>query len=304
MPPLATGYVRVSTVAQVEDGQGLAVQRDRIAAWCAYQGVDLAEVYEDAGVSGSIGVDGRDGLRAALRAVLERGPDAVLCVYRLDRLGRSAIDTQETIALLLDAGVRVVSIADGVDSASGMGAALLKLLTSILATFAEMEKEAIRTRLLDGRRRADADDRVYGSEPRYGRRVADPDEGTLVVDLDEARAVARIHELRDEGLTFRQIASRLDAEGFRPRRAASWNHVVVGRIATGRRTPKRTATGKRLARLRAELLGAPDDGDETCRRRERRSTTQNRSIISSRVPSVAGKGSSLERSQAIGCVAS
>ncbi|MEN3313731.1 MAG: site-specific recombinase [Actinomycetota bacterium] len=245
------GYVRCSTVSQVLDGDGLAMQRERIERWVEYQGLRLVEVAEDAGLSGS--TMERPGLRRALRQTLDHAPGAALVVYKLDRLGRNAIDVQETLAVLLDAGVRVVAIADGVDSASGMGAALLKLLTNILATFAELEKEGIRTRLLDGRRRADATNRPYASEPRYGRRPNA--EGTALAICDEeGAAIARMHELRTAGLSYRAIASTLDAEGHRPRRAARWSSVVVGRIVTGRRSPKKANASRRIARARAELL--------------------------------------------------
>lgn len=250
----AVGYVRVSTISQVEHGDGLGAQTARIEGWCRYQGIALAQIHEDAGISGSA-MDNRPGLRAALRRVLQQGKGAVLVVYRLDRLGRTAVDVQEVLAVLLDAGVRVVSISDGIDSASGMGATLLKLLISILATFAELEKETIRTRLLDGRKRADLNNKVYASEPRYGRRVDDPEGGTLVEEEHETAAVTRIHELHAMGMSYRQSAVTLDAEGYRPRRAASWSHVVVGRIASGKRTPKKPVTAKRIERARALLLG-------------------------------------------------
>lgn len=245
------GYVRCSTLSQVIDGDGLAVQREAIERWASYQSLRVAELAEDAGVSGA--TMERPGLRRILRSALERGSRAVLVTYKLDRLGRNAIDVQETLAVLLDAGVRVVSIADGVDSASGMGAALLKLLTSILATFAELEKEGIRTRLLDGRRRADAMDRKYASEPRYGRREAG--EKALTDCPEEQQAIARIRDLRAAGLSYRAIAASLDAEGLRPRRAERWSSVVVGRIITGQRTPKKALASARITRARAELLG-------------------------------------------------
>lgn len=247
------GYLRVSTLAQVNDGHGLDVQRAKIEAWCAYQGVELAAVESDAGISGA-SMDNRPGLKRVLRAVLQAGEGAVLVVYKLDRLGRNAIDVQETLAVLLDAGVRVVSLSDGVDSASGMGAALLKLLTSILATFAELEKENIRARLLDGRKRADAENRTYASEPRYGRRVADPEQGILAADAEEVRAVERIKALRAGGASYRAIVAALEAEGIRPRHADRWTLSVVHAIATGRRAKPRPAKASRIARARAELL--------------------------------------------------
>ena len=248
----AWGYVRVSGAAQVETGHGLDVQRARIAAWSTYQGVELVAVEADEGVSGAA-TDNRPGLRRVLRSALGAGKDATLVVYKLDRLGRSALDVQEIVGTLLDAGVRVVSIADGVDSASGLGGAVLKLLVSILSTFAELEKETIRGRLLDGRKRAKAERRVYGPTPALGLRLSDIEAGTLIDDEAELRAIDRAKALRAEGLTYREVASRLDAEGHRPRKAATWSNVTIMRLCEGRRTAAKKSS-KRTERVRRELL--------------------------------------------------
>ena len=48
----AIGYVRVSSEEQADSGLGLQAQRQRIVAFCAMEEPRLAEVYEDAGVSG------------------------------------------------------------------------------------------------------------------------------------------------------------------------------------------------------------------------------------------------------------
>lgn len=252
----AYGYVRVSGAGQVRDGHGLDVQRERIRAWAAYEGAELVAIEADEGISGAA-TDNRPGLRRVLRAALSACEGATLVVYKLDRLGRTAVDVQEMLGVLLEAKVRVVSLADGVDSGSGMGGAVLKLLTSILATFAELERETIRTRLLEGRKRASATNRVYAVEPAYGRRVADKDAGTLEVDEQEIRSIERIRTLRAEGFSYRAICAQLEADGVRPRRAAHWLPCVVHRLATGRRaTPKKPS--KRFARARAELLDAAD----------------------------------------------
>lgn len=249
----AIGYRRVSTTAQLE-GEGLAIQRERIEAWCQYQGIELVAQFEDAGISGA-STENRPGFKSAIRGVLGLGKGAVLVVYKLDRLGRNALDVQENLAVLMDARVRVVSVADGLDSASGMGAALLKLLTGILAAFAELEKETICSRLLDGRRRADREGRRYGSEPRYGRRQLDGESKALVEAPDERKAIERIKYLREvEGLSIREISKRLVTEGLSPRRAGSWSPSVVHRLATGHRAPKKALTSKRVERVRAELL--------------------------------------------------
>lgn len=248
---IAVGYSRVSTAMQVANGDSLAAQRSRIAGWCAYQGLALDGIEEDAGISGAA-TENRPGFRTAIRRVLEGPGGAVFVVCKLDRLGRNAIDVQETLAVLLDAGVRVVSLGDGIDSASGMGSALLKLLTSILATFAELEKEAIVARLQDGRRHARSNGRVYSREAAYGARNGN--DGSLVEDDAELRTVARIRELRAGGLTLRAIGARLLDEGIRPRRAATWTPAVVARIASGVRTPAKPKPSARIAKARAAFL--------------------------------------------------
>jgi hypothetical protein len=45
-------------------------------------------------------------------------------------------------------------------------------------------------------------------------------------------ALRRIDELRRSGCSFREIASRLDAEGLAPRRAGAWSPMAVRNIVT------------------------------------------------------------------------
>ena len=248
------GSVRVSSAGQV-DGAGLGLQRDRIHGWRAYQSRTLVETFEDAGISGST-TDNRPALKAAMRSVLKLGSGGALLIDRLDRLGRNAIDVQETLAVLLDAGVRVVSLGEGRDSASGMGAALLKLLVGILATFAELDRDNMRTRLLESRRRADTENRTCTSEPRYSRLVGD-DNKTLHPDPAEVALVERVRELRATGISLQRICNQLALEGHRPRRALKWSATVVRRIATGLRAPKKSVKTKRIERARAEPMEAP-----------------------------------------------
>lgn len=238
------GVIRVSTVGQIE-GESLGLQRERIQGWCSFQGLTLGAIYEDAGVSGA-NMD-RPGLSKALTQVIALGSEGVFVVTKLDRLGRDALGVQEVLAVLAEAGVRVVALNDGVDSGSGMGAAILRLLTGILANFAELEKDTIRSRLLDGRKRADRDGRVYSSEPRLGRKVAE-DGRTLLESPEEQAAITRAKELREQGLSLREIGAALLQEGHHPRRASTWSPSVLRRIVMGQREP-RTRKNARSQRL-------------------------------------------------------
>ena len=76
------GYVRVSTDLQAERGHGLEIQERAIRDWARenhHRGVTL---FTDAGVSGSNGVESRQGLPDALEH-LASGRAAGLVVYRL-----------------------------------------------------------------------------------------------------------------------------------------------------------------------------------------------------------------------------
>lgn len=230
----AIGYRRVSTAGQIE-GEGLGVQADKIEAWCRYQQIDLVESFEDAGVSGAT-LD-RPALRGALTKAFELGKEAVLVVAKLDRLGRNSIEVQTVLKQLTDAGVRVVAIGDGLDSASGMGTSILKLLVSILASFGELEREVIKVRLLDGRRRAKTGKRVYSSEPQFGLEVAN-DGRSLVDSKTELAAIQRALALRTKSNSYRVIATTLDQEGYRPRRASRWQAAVVRRMIIRAQVPK------------------------------------------------------------------
>jgi DNA invertase Pin-like site-specific DNA recombinase len=64
-------YLRVSTDAQT-DGLGLDVQRDAIESWAREHAHTVVGWYEDAGVSGSNGLEHREGLAAALAALKDR----------------------------------------------------------------------------------------------------------------------------------------------------------------------------------------------------------------------------------------
>src|SRR4051812_28580331 len=90
----AFGYVRVSTSDQA-DGYGLEAQEAAIKTYCRAEGLRLVEILRDEGVSGSNGLDTREGLGVAL-ARLEAGDGDLLVVSRLDRLARDLL-VQETV---------------------------------------------------------------------------------------------------------------------------------------------------------------------------------------------------------------
>jgi DNA invertase Pin-like site-specific DNA recombinase len=219
----AIGYVRVSTVEQT-DGYGLAVQEQRIRDYCRASGLRLLDVERDEGVSGANGLDARQGLATAL-AALEAGDADVLVVHRLDRLARSFV-TQETIVERLCARGREVHSTSQEDVSSTDPERVL--VRQILGAIGQYEGAVIRGRMAAGKAVKAARKGYVGGQPRYGTKA----EGrALVADPEEAALVERVHALRAAGHSYREVAETLDAEGFRPRRAASWSAMTVRNIA-------------------------------------------------------------------------
>ncbi len=123
------GYVRVST-----DQQSTAMQRD------VMERLSPERIFEDVGYSGSKA--SRPGLDAAMEYLR---PGDTLSVWRLDRLGRSTVNVLNMIKELADKGIGFQSLTEGIDTTTAQG----RMLLTILAAFAEMEREILieRTRV-------------------------------------------------------------------------------------------------------------------------------------------------------------
>lgn len=143
-------YLRVSSQTQT-----IASQR---AALGIPADTSPDHIFTDEGVSGTINALDRPGFAACARYC--RAGD-VLKVTALDRLGRNAIDVQQTFALLIGKGVIVDVLGMGV-IAGDVG----KLLVTILSGVAEMERTRIAQRTEAGREAAKASLRATGQTHR------------------------------------------------------------------------------------------------------------------------------------------
>jgi DNA invertase Pin-like site-specific DNA recombinase len=131
--PIATGqllgYARVST-----GHQSLDAQTDALTA----AGVDAARVYTDK-LTGTSTKEQRPGLAGLLDYAR---PGDTIVVVGIDRLGRSAAEVMTTVKTLLDVGVIIRALREGVDSSTPTGRAVL----GIMASLAELELELGRER--------------------------------------------------------------------------------------------------------------------------------------------------------------
>src|SRR6516164_646485 len=98
---------------------------------------------------------------AKLMASLKAGD--IVIVTKLDRLGRSTRELLELIERISKAGASFRSLGDPLwDTSSSQG----RLLSTLLAAIAEFERDLIRERTGDGRKRAMAKGVKFGRKPK------------------------------------------------------------------------------------------------------------------------------------------
>jgi DNA invertase Pin-like site-specific DNA recombinase len=222
MSPRAIAYIRVSTEQQADSGLGLEAQHASVIAAAGRLGLELANIFTDAGTSGSLAIEDRPVLLDAVTA-LKRGD--VLLVAKRDRLGRDVIAVALIERLIAKRGARVVSAAgEGTDSDDPAALLMRRLIDS----FAEYERALIaaRTRAALAAKRRKGE-RVSGIVP-FGYRL-ESDGRRLQVEPGEQATVARIRGLRASGASLRDIAARLNQEGLRTRSGSLWRFEYVRR---------------------------------------------------------------------------
>ncbi|CRM03995.1 MULTISPECIES: recombinase family protein [Pseudomonas] len=132
--------------------------------------------------------------RPAFRELLSKIRDGeTLVVSKLDRLGRDAIDILQTVRMLGERSIRVVVQQLGsTDLTSPAG----KLLLSMLAAVAEMERDLLIERTQAGLVRAKAQGKQLGRPPKLTQRQRSEitkalDEGMSISALSKLYAVSR-----------------------------------------------------------------------------------------------------------------
>ncbi|HCI5649384.1 TPA: recombinase family protein [Klebsiella quasipneumoniae subsp. similipneumoniae] len=142
-------YCRVSTSEQATENQIVAIRQ------AGYDILDSRVISET--VSGGVQAMQRKGFADMVTHKLEKGDRLV--VLKLDRLGRDNIDVQQTIAMLVDKGIDVVSLDLPVRNlASAEG----KLMLQMFSAFAEFEKSRIIERTKEGLARAKTEGKKLG----------------------------------------------------------------------------------------------------------------------------------------------
>ncbi|RDI19666.1 recombinase family protein [Lentzea flaviverrucosa] len=223
------GYLRVSSTGQL-DGYGFDVQRADIERWAKANGHKIVEWFTDA-VTGKYDAPDRPGLTDAVQMIRRPAQAEGIVVGKLDRLARALTVQEAILALVWREGASVFTAEDGEVQQDDPDDPMRTAIRQVQGVFAELDRKTVVKRLRDGRKEKAKTGRKAVGEYAYG--FAGQGQGRerdAAPEPTEQAAVRRIVELRESGASYRVIASTLDAEGHKPRRAAAWSAMAVRNI--------------------------------------------------------------------------
>ncbi len=222
-------YERVSSEDQRER-ETIKTQTDELARRLGRESdVELVERYADDGVSGTIPLAERPAGRR-LMADAAAGRFAELWVYKLDRLGRDAVDLLVVRRRFMDLGIRLISVVEAEPDL---------LSYDVQAVVADHYRREFLRRSADGMNRAAREGRYPGGIVAFGFVVAGSKENARLVadtaplwaDLSAADVVRRIYQrLAIDGWSCPRVVTELNAMGI------PTHYARDGRGVRGKRT--------------------------------------------------------------------
>jgi DNA invertase Pin-like site-specific DNA recombinase len=206
----AVAYLRVSTD---EQSASIEAQRQAIQSIAKLRGLVIVGEYVDENISGSLELESRPALSAALKALADNMADR-LVVSKLDRFARNTIVALQLDKLAAKQGWAIVFGDLDIDTSTASG----KMQLSMFASLAQFERDRISERT----REALAVKRAQGVV--LGRPAVLP-----------AQVVKRIRKERKAGKSLRAIAAGLTAEGVPTARGgAVWQVSTIQKVLASR----------------------------------------------------------------------
>ncbi|KAA9111585.1 hypothetical protein F6B43_01420 [Microbacterium rhizomatis] len=209
------------------DNTSLPEQKEICEATIKARGWELVAAYVDEGLSGT------DSNRPEWRRMLQDARDGkidAVVVSKLDRFARKAGDAIRETDRLTEMGVDLVLVKEQIDMSTPQG----KMMRTLMAGFAEMERDTFVGRTATGQRSAARMGRWPGSKPPFGWKLEGLKKDARPVRDDRQRDVLRtMYRLFvKERLSTAEVAERLNLMGMPPRMAATWQYQTVRQTVT------------------------------------------------------------------------
>ena len=211
-PHTAAIYARFSCSKQRE--ASIADQVRICREWCGREGYVVVATYTDEAISGR--TDNRPEFQ---RMIENAGESEVVIVYAFDRFSRDVYDAPHYKAQLSRKGVRLLSATETVpEGPEGI------LMDKLYEGFAAMESARIARRTRRGME-GNALKHLHNGVKVYGYKLAD--DGTYLIDEEEAGVVREVFERRVGGEAMNHIAADLANRGVLTTRGNPCSHAMV-----------------------------------------------------------------------------
>lgn len=210
------GYIRVSSVGQMKDGNSLEVQREQLIAYCKGHGHELVEIFQDV-------QSGKTASRKYYQQMLSRltEVDGIIAT-KLDRLGRKTSDILKLVEDVIQPSKKVlVIIGMGLDTSNPMGLCML----TVFAAFSQLERNLILERTKDGLDAARAKG-VHCGGWGFGKQH-NREEKKLEDHPQQQEILTIIKAFRASGMSQKKIADELNQLGYRTFRNRLWSQCKV-----------------------------------------------------------------------------
>ena len=202
----ATGYARVSTDMQRDEGFSLPMQEERIKQYCNLYGLNLTDMIQEAGSGSSIAK--RPEFTAILEKIKTRQTDA-LVIYKLDRLARNLKELIEVTEILQKNKVEFHSVSEKLDTTTANG----RLFFQIIGALAEWERATISERTSCALQSMKSNGQKVSSRAPYGYTYFD---GMAIPVVEEQACIDHLTALRAStpGLGMKKAAKMLESAGY------------------------------------------------------------------------------------------
>ena len=195
-------YMRVSTEDQAREGFSLPEQKERLEAYCKFNGYNIVEYYEDAGISAKTGNH-----RPEYERMLEDGKNGKINMFialKLDRVTRSVKDWEALIEFTEKYKIDLALVNDKIDTTTANG----KMVSRIMMSVSQNEIERTSERTIIGLEGAIKQGHIPARAPLGYKHV----DKVLVPDPLTKDIVIRIFNLYFEGWTYFRIANLFNEE--------------------------------------------------------------------------------------------
>ena len=222
------GYCRVSSADQAKDDRSsLQVQTDVIEGFARTRGVDKygVQIYTDAGVSGAVKLAKRE---AGAKLLSDMQPGDTVVASKLDRMFRSASDALNMFEEFKARGVHLVLFDMG--SESVLESAIAKLIVTILAAVADMERVRIKERTAEGRKAKKAKGGAVGTVPFGFRKVGEGRSAVLEIDEAERATALTMQALYQQRKSLPAISKDLAEIGILSRSGKPYTPMCIRRV--------------------------------------------------------------------------